>query len=178
MGINSVMKNRPTKYRTFFFLCLIFPVFAQATIYQKVDMQGKIYFSYLQTSDSTPFVLKPINTYSSLPKKQSATETEKQTKAEKNRYQHFVLKQPSNQENFQNTATVLGMLEIEPSLQEGDRIQWWLDGKRVEESKRMQYRIPSLDRGEHSLQASLVDMKSHILMQTEKVTFYIHLPTT
>lgn len=174
--LGSVIKNTYTKYRSFFFLCCIFPPLAQAAIYQKVDAQGEIYFSDVQTPTTSPFILKPINTYSFLPKKQSSTETE--TKREKNRYHRFALKQPSNQENFQNTAPVLGVLEIEPTLQEGDSMQWWLDGKRVQESKSTQYVIPSLDRGEHTLQVTLVDMKNHILMQTEKVTFYVHFSTT
>lgn len=168
------MKKTDTKYRSCLFLSLIFSLCAQAEIYQKVDSSGKMYFSDLHTPDSAPLVLKPINSYAPLQKKQAAPDTENKT--EKNPYQRFVLKQPRAQENFQHTATVSGVLEIEPGLEEGERIQWWLDGKRVQEGSGTEYTTPLLERGEHTLQAMRLDMKKHVLMQTEIVHFYVHLP--
>lgn len=174
------MKTKWIKYRNTLFLLLVFPILAQSAIYQKTDAHGKPYFSDIPTTGSTLINLKTANIYSpvSFAKKQSSSDLTKQKNTDQKYYQKFLIIQPKDQQNFQNQQEISAAVQIDPELQSGDTIEWWLDEKRYQQNTNTQITINSLERGEHTLQAKLWDAKNHILLTTPIITFYVQLNAT
>jgi len=179
------MKNKLIKYRKPLLLLAIslicapvnLAVSAQTAIYQKTEANGKMSFSDTPTPDATLFKLKAANLYSSISSTQDqpAANAEKQnTATAQNRYQKFSLIQPAAQQDFHNQQEILAVVQIDPVLQSGDNIEWWLDGKLYQQNTSTQTTLHALDRGEHTLQAKLLDAKNHILLTTQRVIFYAH----
>lgn len=158
-----------------FFICSL-PVLTQAAIYQKTDLNGRVYFSDKPMENATLIQLQPINTYGrtlKAEKKSLQTEPEKP----KNQYKTLSIAQPTDQQTFQNQREIPAILQLEPALREGDKIVWLIDGKPYQESTNTQIILKSLDRGEHQLQAKLIDANNQILIATQTVVFYVHYST-
>ena len=170
--IDVLMKYKFWMY-LFFILCL--PVLAQAAIYQKIQRNGSVYFSDTLTENARLLRLKPINTYSTSPVAKSSLQSEKNKLSEdKNRYKKFSIIQPHDQETFQNQREITVTLQIDPDLQAGDKVMWFVDGKSYQQSTNTQVVLKSLDRGKHTLQAKLLDENKQELMTTALVVFYVH----
>ncbi len=164
------MKNKFSKYSKSFVLLLSMPAFAQTLVYQKTDAHGAMIFSDKQTIDATALKLNAANVYS--PAKQSAV---LDAKKQKNTDQTFSMIAPVDQQTIQNQREVLAMVQMNNALQSGEKIAWWLDGKCYQQNNSTQMMISGLERGEHSLQARLLDSKNVTLMTTQTITFYVRL---
>ena len=66
------------------------------------------------------------------------------------------------------------MLQIEPNLQVGDKVEWLVDGTSYQKSASTQIVSQSLDRGEHRLQVKLLDANNQNLMMTATAVSYVH----
>ncbi len=154
------------------FLLFSFSAFPQKMIYQKTDTNGEMNFSDTPTTGATSFKLKPANIYSSTPS--PSVDTKNKNEMEKNTYQTFSLIEPSDKQTFQNQQEISAVVRIDPALQSGDNVAWWLDGKLYRQAASTQVTISALERGEHKLQAKLLNPKNHILMTTQTITFYVH----
>jgi len=83
---------------------------------------------------------------------------------------------PEPDETFWNIAGNLPVtIASFPALQNTHQIDLMIDGKRRELGTRsLQITLPEVWRGEHTLQALIVDANGNVLMQSEPVTFYVH----
>lgn len=176
MKTSSVVKNKFQKYRIALALLLSVSANADIPIYQIADQHGKMIFSDTPTQDATRVRLKPVNQYGPVSVQQEITASEKnENEFEQKRYGTFLLASPVDQETFQNQRSILAAVKMDGVLQSGDSISWWLDGKRHSQGTTTQVMIDELERGEHTLQAKLLDAKKHVLMTTQAITFYVHL---
>jgi Domain of unknown function (DUF4124) len=84
-------------------------------------------------------------------------------------YQLLEIFQPAENETFFNAdAVVTVRIRSEPELVAGDRMRLYLDGNLVEgDPTALEYTLPGLERGAHSLRAQIVDAQGKPKMLSE-----------
>lgn len=172
------MKRYFIKYRICIVFILCLPILTSAAIYKKIDSNGKVYFSDRLMPEAVLIQLKPVNIYSSTQAVDNSvdkTSANQQTTAEST-YKKFTMIQPNEQQTFQNQPEIQAVIEIEPALKVGDKVEWCLDGALYQQSQNTQITLGSLNRGEHKLQAKLRGINNQILLISQTVTFFVHYP--
>jgi hypothetical protein len=83
--------------------------------------------------------------------------------------------QPENGASFFDAnATVNVRIRTEPAVAEGDSLQLYLDGTRVEGAGNgLDYTLENLDRGAHSITATIRDAKGVEKIRSQPVVFYM-----
>jgi len=154
---------------------------AHAAIYRSVDAQGNVVFSDQPTGNAHEISLPPITTYSPPPK----TETSPATPATTTltlpaaaSYQQFSVVAPVQDQAFwDNTGDVDVHVAIQPALNTdaGHRFVFYLDGTTEGEPVSGPATVfHNVDRGEHTVWASVVDAQGQTIATTEKVRFQLH----
>jgi hypothetical protein len=95
-------------------------------------------------------------------------------------YTSLEIWQPSNGESFFGAdATVSVRMRSEPSVSGDDSLLLYLDGKLVEgPTNSLDYTLANLDRGAHSVTATILDVKGKEKIRSQPVVFHIKQPTT
>jgi len=94
-------------------------------------------------------------------------------------YQSLEIWQPENGESFFGAdATVNVRMRSEPTVAAGDRLLLFLDGKLVEGGgAAYEYTLTDLERGAHSITATILDDKGNEKIRSEPRVFHIKQPT-
>ena len=94
-------------------------------------------------------------------------------------YQSLEIWQPENGESFFGAdATVNVRLRSEPTVAAGDRLLLFLDGKLVEGGgAAYEYTLADLERGAHSITATILDDQGNEKIRSEPRVFHIKQPT-
>jgi hypothetical protein len=146
-----------------------------ADVYRWVDEQGTVHFSDSPHLGATPINLPDIQLYH-----QTHVLTQRKDKAppRKHAKQRIKIIQPKNQATIRNNQGHVSVsIEIEPKLNEGDKIQVVLDGKPIGESQsKTQFSLKNINRGTHTISATLVDANGQLVASTRTVTIYLHRP--
>lgn len=87
--------------------------------------------------------------------------------------------QPGSGESFFGADAVVDVrMRSEPELAEGDSLLLYLDGKLVEgDGNALEYSLANLDRGAHSLTATIRDKRGNEKIRSQPVVFHIKQPT-
>jgi len=91
-------------------------------------------------------------------------------------YEVLEIVQPGQEETLWNIGGELTVtVRVQPALRRGDRIELYYDGNRLEDLPPGQtvFRLTEVWRGEHSLQAMIVDSDGQVVKQSEPVIFYV-----
>jgi hypothetical protein len=83
--------------------------------------------------------------------------------------------QPENGASFFDAnATVNVRIRTEPAVAEGDSLQLYLDGKRIDGAgSGLDYTLENLDRGAHSITATIRDARGNEKIRSQPVVFYM-----
>jgi hypothetical protein len=83
--------------------------------------------------------------------------------------------QPENGASFFDAnATVNVRIRTEPAVAEGDSLQLYLDGTRIEGADSgLDYTLENLDRGAHSITATIRDARGNEKIRSQPVVFYM-----
>jgi hypothetical protein len=83
--------------------------------------------------------------------------------------------QPENGASFFDAnATVNVRIRTEPAVAEGDSLQLYLDGTRIEGADSgLDYTLENLDRGAHSITATIRDARGNETIRSQPVVFYM-----
>lgn len=175
MHVDYVVKRVFLKYRSILrcgLVCLLsgFLMTTHAAIYKQVAANGAVSFSDTPNANASLVVLQPVNvaTTSEVPASKANVDSQKKT------YKKFAITQPHDQQTFQNQREIALDIQLQPDLQEGDKLEIWLDGKATQQTSSTHIMLGSLNRGEHTLQAKLLGSDGKALVTTEMVTFYMH----
>lgn len=161
-----------------------------AAIYRVTDSKGVVTYSDQPTTTGESIVLPQasISTAPTPPPTTETTDSKKnntdtnQNPLEKKRYTTFEMKTPADQETFQNAVEIPLAVTIEPALQKGDTIQFFLDGQSVNKPSSSTTAVvsktkddkPVLERGSHTFYAVLYDEKHKQIKTTPEVTVFMH----
>ncbi len=90
-------------------------------------------------------------------------------------YRLLEILQPENEASFfDSDSTVSVSVRSEPGVMEGDSLRLYLDGRPVEASgDSLNYTLTNLDRGTHSLTATIRDRNGNERIRSQPVVFYM-----
>lgn len=177
------------KFKQISLIFLSLAIFSSATfaeIYRSMDADGTVTYSDQPHPKSEAVSLPSVNIATqSNTQNTNATTDSMTTKKKKTSYTQFKITAPKDQDTFQNATEIPVTISISPALQEGDKIQFYLDGKAVSEPiNSTSYSIPKIkgtteiiERGSHSITADLLSEEGEVIKTTPAVTIYAHYVT-
>lgn len=168
----------------FLMLCLTMSTIALADIYQYQDAEGNIVFSdkpvegAFKRKIGDPTVIK----FENLPADVNKSSNDKSSPAEESKqeakpYTLFKITSPENNGTvIQNEGTVSVSFNIQPQLQTkfGHNLIVALDGQwKDEKFSSASATLHNVDRGTHTITASVIDKSGNKLMTSQVVTFHL-----
>ncbi len=151
---------------------------ADAAIYTWVDEDGEVHYSdrphpgAQQLEVSTTLSVDP----SWIPDQTLLDEAKRGLAGS---YQSFSILEPQDKETIRtNERLVVVRIILEPALQAGHQIRYYLDGVRVGDERLTStyFTIRGVERGPHSLRAELLDDKGQKIAETDQVVFILRKP--
>jgi hypothetical protein len=154
-----------------------------AMVFMQPGSQGEIIYSDTPLSnEAKPITITPTDTVAipteppstSSPIEQNQKLTPSPLDTAKKPYTAFTIISPKDQETFQNQPVIPVLIQLQPSLQVGDKLQLFLDGNPYgAPATTNQFQLNHIDRGNHQLQAILID-KNLNAIKSNLVTIFIH----
>jgi hypothetical protein len=172
--------------RTFFLtmaLLLASSVMAQA--YRWVDADGVVHFSDRPQPGAEEIVLPEANTVSvprREPRGRPAPKTDDETPDESSSGQPFAytsleFRSPAAEETLWNIEGVLNVaLDLQPGLQPGHQVKVYHNGESQLVSG-TNFQLQEVWRGEHKLQAEILDSNGKMLIRSRSNRFYVQQNT-
>lgn len=166
-----------TKFWPLLFLFLLPLAPAQAEVYQTRDEQGNVIYTDVPPKEGAPSVkLPPVNVFEApdleFPRKTSAST------AGEFKYQKLEITAPQNNETiFINTANISIRISLLPAINRaaGHRLEILWDGQVLTQNQ-LSYQIDEADRGEHVIEAQVVDKDGGVLISATPVTVHVKQP--
>lgn len=150
------------------------------TVYKTVNPDGSISFSDQPAASSETLHVEPVPTVPSLSPEQinNAYTEQGETKAPTlSYYQNFTITAPADQSAFNSGSGDVGVvLEIYPGLSSSHEIELRMDNKLIKRGNQMQFTIPGVSRGTHTLQARILSASGQVLKETTS-SFTLHRPS-
>jgi hypothetical protein len=88
-------------------------------------------------------------------------------------YDSLTVASPAAEETLWNIEGVLNVsLALSPALRSGHRVQAYFDGTRLETAG-LSFQLQEVYRGEHNLQAEVVDETGRVLIRSQPSRFYV-----
>ncbi|MFL2546471.1 MAG: DUF4124 domain-containing protein [Candidatus Rariloculaceae bacterium] len=161
-------------YKWLILLSLLCPVCYGQTAYTWTDEMGQTHYSDRPIPGSTVVELETAQGFTApQPAPDAAAEAEESNPADS--YSAFNIVQPTHQETLWNIAGIINVtLEIEPDVQTGHRVGVYMDGAMVDVTTTgEQLVLTDVVRGQHTLQAVLLDADGGEVLRSLAVTFMV-----
>ena len=159
-----------------FVILLLLTQVVQADVYKSINADGEVEFSDVPGTGSERVKLPEVSTYKPPPPKPSpASVSAAEVPAP---YESFKVSAPDNEATIHDNEGIATLsLSLEPALlaDSGHRIQYFLDGKpegKPETGLSHTYR--DIERGTHTLSATVVDVEGGAIISADPVTIYLH----
>lgn len=146
-------------------------------VYRHIDAQGNVVYSD-EAKLGERVDLKPV-TVIDAERSDGASPTPAMPSGvvtPQSEYSRFAIVSPNDEQTIPTgqAGNVQVQLAIEPALRQGDRVQLRVDGNlRQSPMHTRVFALTQLERGEHRLQAELVDAQGTVLLATPAVTLYV-----
>lgn len=153
---------------------------AAVPVWTWVDEDGQRHYSDQPVPGATRLEIAEPPVYSAPPPAQRAPAAVAEVTTEEppaiQAYTTFALVRPAEQETIWNIEGNLAVhVDLQPPLQEGHRLDVYLDGERKHVNSRSpDFVVPEVYRGEHTLRAVLLDADGRELRHSQTITFYVH----
>ena len=161
-----------------FILCLLPAIQGAAEIYETQDEQGNVVYTDVPPKEGAPEVkLPPVNILEAPDSFQNSKLTPTSKESEY-KYQGLSIVSPANNETiYINTASIPIQIKLLPEVNRsaGHRLELLWDGKLLAQNQ-LTYQISEADRGEHIIQAQVVDAKNKVLISATAVTVHVKHP--
>ncbi len=177
LGVKGGICSTAMKRRVLFTLmCLACPVVLATTVYKWVDENGVIHYSDQPHPNAQKLQVAGVQTYS--PGAQSASPAAEESKPQSNPYRGCVIAQPLDQQTLPNAQSVFIRVQSDPQPHAGDRIYITMDGQGLNggQPTSLSYNVTPIDRGAHTVQATIRSPADEVLCQTPSITFYVQQP--
>jgi hypothetical protein len=148
------------------------------TVFKWVDENGVVHYSDQPHENAQKVELKAPQTYSA-PKMPDVPSSSPAVAPTGPAYKSCQITEPTNDQMFMNTFTVTAGVSLQPAARPGDQVIVMLDGQRVPgvPAEGGPFTISPVERGTHSLQATVQDAKGKPVCQSQSVTFHVHQPS-
>jgi Domain of unknown function (DUF4124) len=157
----------------FLVLCLLCG-YSQAAIYKWKLPDGTVVFSDQPNPGAEEVELPKLQTYTPPPSPAFTSEVATPTQNAP-AYTTLMITTPGNDEAIrENSGKIEINIAVEPPLQIGDKILVKMDGQAIgDPSSSQHYILDNVDRGTHTLQATVLDADGNSLIDSEAVTFHL-----
>lgn len=177
------------------FFIFLLPCICMGAIYKVVDSKGNVTYTDQPTTQSKEVTLPPSSSYSGTENKSvPQTDSTPQDSNSNNQNQSQTVdanEVPKNyqikfaniedQQTFQNTESIHVDVDVTPSLDKGYQVKLYYDGKLYDQNGngvftivRGEDKAGTLQRGEHTLRAELVDENGKVVAKTNTKTIFVH----
>lgn len=143
-----------------FFVCCL----GAETVYKSVDKDGNIIFTDKPSEKAEEIKIQELDTIKN-PNPNKYKPSLKQPEESSHKYDSFVVTSPENGAGIRsNSGNVSISLSLNPALRGGHKIIISMDGKEVGSGSSVS--LQNVDRGTHSISASVVDENGKQLIST------------
>lgn len=149
-----------------------------ATVYKWVDSHGVVHYSDRPHPNAEKLRIEGAQTYAPPPPPPADLNPPPRQPVRTrpaHAYSSCHIVQPRNQQMLMNVYRATAIVRTQPPLFAGNRVQLYLDGRRMPGSGPA-FTFP-VYRGQHSLSAVVVNSFGQIVCETSTVTFYVHQPS-
>ena len=165
----------------FTLLLLAAPLALGQTIYKWVDEDGVVHYSDQPHGTAEKLHLKAVQTYKAPPASSYSPvpASTSLSAAPSSPYQACAVSQPTDGEDFANIESLTLFVQTNPALRQGDKVFLNLDGALLNRGAPTgaTFTLTPVDRGTHTLQATIRDPQGAIVCQTTPITFNVHQPS-
>ena len=164
--------------RTAYFLCLMLALgTAQAgKIYKWTLSNGDVVYSDKPppSEQADEVTLEPLQTFSAPPAPSLDDEDDEPKAAEPQGYEEFKVTSPTNDATIRdNGGNVRVSLSLTPGLQSGHSIEVMIDGQPIGSGKSTSLTLTEVDRGTHTVQATIKDSDGKEVARSNSVIFHL-----
>lgn len=170
------MSNCKRRLKKMLILGFILPLLSYADIYKWVDKDGNTHFSDKGPLGAEKLTLAPIQLYSA-PKEAEGSGSQVDPPQQKMTDYQLKISYPADKSTFRDEEGELEvMVGMASDLEPEQKIRLLLDNKSIAEVHALRIQIIGIDRGEHQLQAQLIEQNGHTLASSDLITFYMQRP--
>ena len=147
-----------------------------ATVYRTVDEQGRVHFSDRPLSGGSPVSVPRPDVVPAAPAVSSGPSASVQPGAP-SAYRRFVIASPANESTIPPgyAGDIQVSVTVVPSLDKVHRVRLMLDGRISQSALHATvFMVSGVERGEHTLQAEMLDRQGRVLRRTPPVTVFVH----
>jgi hypothetical protein len=152
---------------------------AHAEVYKSTNAAGEIVYSDTPTKGAEVMRMPELPTYT--PPAVTPSTAANQKPDETAIYEEFVFLKPADDATIRDNQGIISVeLKLTPALRgkRNHRVQFYLDGAAYgEPGSSLRTTMSNVDRGEHSLTASVVDANGEALISTAPVIVHLHRET-
>ncbi len=153
------------------------PAQDNGTVYRSIDEDGSVQYSDKPTPDSEAVKLQQPTILPATPVQRPATTTIQKKQQKSQYYQSLRITRPGKQETLRGGQGIVEVsVAIQPALQDGHQLEILLDGN-AQRADTTSLTLQNVYRGEHQLQARILDAQGKALLESERITFFMHRPT-
>jgi len=165
----------------FTLMCVMCSIASATTVYKWVDADGIVHYSDQPHENASKVDLQGAQTYSPPAPAAPDNTTRAQTNpgSDAGTAPQCSLVQPTPEQAFLNAFSVTVIVKMTPAEPRGSTVALTLDGKPLAGvgGPGTEFTITPIDRGQHSVQASIRNADGQMLCQTPNVTFYVRQPS-
>ncbi len=149
------------------------------TVYKWVDENGVVHYSDQPHENAQKVELKSPQTYSAPKTTGGNVAGIRPPQPPSAPYRSCDISEPTNDQMYMNTSTVTAGVTLLPVARTGDQVVVMLDGQRVPgvPPGGGAFSISPVDRGTHTMQATVQDSTGRAVCQSQTVTFHVHQPS-
>jgi len=147
-----------------------------ATVYRWVDDKGVVHYSDQPHPEAQKLDVKSAQTFESRGVQSTSSSVTRSNAQPTGAYRACTMARPENDEVFLNTDTVSAQVRLEPALRPGDQLSFSMDGKTVQNGGSTSATL-KVERGSHSLTATVTDSSGGVVCSTPNVTFHVRQPS-
>lgn len=158
------------------FTLTVMSTHAATTVYKIKNPDGSISYSDQPQENAEVMQVEPVPTVPAVPVYLAPENVSEEDTSTAEAYRSFVIVAPGNNEAFHSPqGTVEIRVALEPSLQDGHMLEYWIDGKLHQSSQAHALQLSNVDRGTHTVQVKIVDT-SGVVLENRSSTFTVHRP--
>jgi hypothetical protein len=167
----------------FTLMLVLAPLALAQTVYKWVDEDGQVHYSDQPHPSAEKIHVKAIQTYKAsqagvgVPAAAASAPGEPPVAAQNApAYQGCAISEPGDGADFSNIDSLTVVVQTDPLLRAGDKVYVSLDGAALNGGNPTgsPFNISPVERGQHTLAATVRDAQGAVLCQTPGITFQVH----
>lgn len=154
---------------------LLLDRYLQAAVYKQVDEQGNVSYSDAPATENghKPLKLPGLSVMPALPPAVEGSTSVGEDNADQVKYRVTPVSPANDAALRSNNGLVVLKVALEPPLQVGHQIQWFMDGVLRSQGEQTTIELQNMDRGTHTWMAAVVNRQAQVLSRSEAITFHL-----